>query len=298
MDWSTFSIGNAAGFVKGPGLEFDDLLVSAATEITIGSITLEPRAGNPGTVYWDSEDGTSINSLGLPNPGIKMTTQYLPTLYEKVRNASKRLRLSIAGFSPEEYCALARALVECGNICDEIEINLGCPNVWGAGGQKPIASFDIDLMRSILLQVMLGFKAEKPCEISVKLSPLSDPMYLAAVADFIGKSEKLIDRIVTSNTFPNGLAFEGERRAIDVAYGGVGGNALRHIALGQVAQFTEALKGTSVEVIGVGGISSAKDVSAMLSAGAAGVQIGTEFGKRRGRIFSDIGLEFWDGAKV
>jgi dihydroorotate dehydrogenase (fumarate) len=295
MDWSTFSIGNAAGFIKGPGLPFDDILASAATDITIGSITLEPRAGNPGVVYWDGEDGTSINSLGLPNPGMAMTVRYLPALFRQATQSSKRLRISIAGFSPEEYQQLSRQLHDCGSHYHEIEINLGCPNVWGEGGQKPIASFDLDLIRNVLMQVMMGFRVEKPCEFSLKLSPLSDPLYLASVAELVRKSDTLIDRIVTSNTFPNGLAFEGQKRAIDIPYGGVGGTALRHIALGQVAQFSEALKGTNVKIIGVGGISCGNDVSALLAAGASGVQIGTAYGKRQGKIFSDIGLELMEG---
>jgi dihydroorotate dehydrogenase len=68
MDWSSFSLGNAAGFIKGPGKQFDDMLRSAATQVTIGSITLLERAGNAGNVYQLMEDGTSVNALGLPNP--------------------------------------------------------------------------------------------------------------------------------------------------------------------------------------------------------------------------------------
>ena len=63
-------------------------------------------------------------------------------------DAGKTLRVSIAGFKPEEYGKLARVILE--SEADEIEINLGCPNVWNNGEQKPIASFSRELREEIL----------------------------------------------------------------------------------------------------------------------------------------------------
>ena len=48
-DWSSLRLGNAAGFVKGPGKPFDELVRAPVQFITVGSITLEERGGNAGT---------------------------------------------------------------------------------------------------------------------------------------------------------------------------------------------------------------------------------------------------------
>lgn len=273
MDWSSFPIGNAAGFIKGPGKQFDDMLRSAATFITIGSITLEPRDGNPGTVYELLPDGTSVNALGLPNPGLKAILEVAPEMAKAANEAEKRLRWSVAGFSPEEYEELALGLHPYGDI----ELNLGCPNVWSRdAGQKPIASFNLEVMRDILTRV-----SDYMC-FDVKVSPYSDPLMITQVAVELKKVVPL--RVVTCNTFPNGVA------NLDTpgGYGGIGGNTMHTIALGQVAQFASALSDTHIKVVGVGGIDSGTRASAMYKQGASAVQIGTAFGERGARIFSDV----------
>ena len=54
---------NAAGACKKVE-EVQELARSATAAIMLGSITLEPREGNSGNVYW-AGDGFSLNSLGL-----------------------------------------------------------------------------------------------------------------------------------------------------------------------------------------------------------------------------------------
>ncbi len=290
-DYSSLDIGNSAGFCKGPGPVFNDLLSCPITNvITVGSFTLTKRDGNPGTTYWCSErDGTSVNALGLPNSGSHALAATLAQLFERANEKDKLLNVSIAGDSPEEYGRLARIVHA---YAHRIEVNLGCPNVWGEEGQKSIASFSPELVATIIRAVWSQIQGQD-AEMSVKLSPYSDPALLREVGLVIRKLG-VVSRIVTCNTFPNGIAFEKGQRVIDPKFGGVGGTALRHIALGQVSQFVSLFQelGVTMPVIGVGGISSGKDFNAMLNAGAAGIQIGTAFGERRvgeqAKIFSQI----------
>jgi dihydroorotate dehydrogenase len=276
MDWSSFSLGNAAGFIKGPGKQFDDMLRSAATQVTIGSITLLERAGNAGNVYQLMEDGTSVNALGLPNPGLLETLKHAGEMRARAHEAKKTIRWSIAGFQPDEYGELAKRLASFG----EIEGNLGCPNVWSDSGQKPIAAFDIDVMEAVINHMRGALP--RNCPFDLKLSPYSDPNQLKAVAEMLAFFKPRA--IITSNTFPNGIA------NIDTpgGYGGIGGNAMHVIALGQVAQFADALKGTGIKVVGVGGVNSGPRLIAMKKAGADAVQVGTAFGEQGARIFSDM----------
>jgi dihydroorotate dehydrogenase (fumarate) len=289
MDWSTFSLGNAAGFIKTDGLLLDNILRSPATDVTLGSYTLDARAGNPEPNYWDAEDGTSINALGLPNIGMRDGSLAIAELVSKIKSAGKRARVSIAGFSPEEYYLLAHYALKALHV-DEIEVNLGCPNVREGEKYHPILSYSTELVTAILSSVHRACAESGGPRFAVKVSPY-EPGFLRTIAGIVAERNNWISSVVTTNTFPNGLFFEDGRRVLSVPQGGIAGTALRGIALGQVDQFTQALKGTGVNVIGVGGISRGQDVVNMREAGASGIQIGTAFGKEKAKIFADILVE-------
>ena len=283
MDWSTFSISNAAGFIKGPGTEFDDLLRSPIVDtIRIGSITVEGGPGNPGTTYGESEEGTSGNALGLPNPGLQRTLETAKEMTLAAAHARKELVISIAGSKPEEYETLTKALVQYAII----EVNLGCPNVWGEGSQKPIASFNIELIRDILTRVS-GYTYDP---FDVKVSPYTDPSMIPQVAAVLREFHQ-IRNVITMNTFPNGIIFEKDALTPALStpngYGGIAGSAVRYVALGQARQFATALEGSKIGVVLVGGVSRGIDIIRAKEVGAVGVQVGTAYAGKA-KIFSDL----------
>jgi dihydroorotate dehydrogenase (NAD+) catalytic subunit len=71
-----------------------------------------------------------------------------------------------------------------------------------------------------------------------------------------------------------GMAIDTESRRPKLAnvFGGLSGPAIKPVALRMVYQVTRAV---TIPVIGIGGISTAKDAVEFLLAGAAAVQIGT-----------------------
>jgi dihydroorotate dehydrogenase (fumarate) len=97
------------------------------------------------------------------------------------------------------------------------------------------------------------------------------------------KDVRSVDYVACSNTFPNALAFDPEtsKPVISVKTGelvglaGMGGEALRPIALGQVLQFAHLLDG--IDVVGVGGITCWQDVVDFQRAGAVAVQASTPY---------------------
>ncbi len=274
-----FSIGNAAGVCKSIDL-VDQLARSGLNEITLGSITVEQRPVNsPGTVHFRTENGASINALGMPNLGIAAYTDLLQQMVEIAHTAHKLLAISIAPLQADDLERLLSLCVKAG--VDIIELNGGCPNVWDEGQQKRILSFDIKYL-SHSLQTMLERKSVDGWsgELRVKLSPYSDPGLLAEVAKMIGSmgSKKYRVTVVTCNTFPNALMFDDTEtisRALTFGdgYGGYSGQGYLPIALGQVQQFRKHL-GDYHKIIGVGGISSGRAVIEHVLAGANGVQIG------------------------
>ena len=79
-------------------------------------------------------------------------------------------------------------------------------------------------------------------------------------------------------------------------YGGYSGPAYKPIALGQVYQWVEALRdcGSQIPVVGVGGISSGRDVADFLAVGATAVQVGTSYWRAGQRSVEPIVAEWLD----
>lgn len=282
---------NAAGtckmFAGKEGVE--ELARSATSAVVLGSITMAHRDGNPGTTFYVDPDGRfSLNSLGLPNRGLAWYRELFPAVWRTCRAAGKPLIVSVAGFSPKEYAMLAAAAFEGG--ADMVELNGGCPNVWDGREQKRIPSFDTAMMCDILMHVQDAVGPD--ARVTVKLSPMSDPHALAALAKTV-TLWPVVKGVVTSNTFPNTFARDGKAAAISVGSGlaGMAGPALKPIALGQVRQL-RALLPPSIAVIGVGGIGTGGDVRDFIAAGATAVQIGTALLRHGPRIFERLIEEF------
>lgn len=234
--------------------------------VLVGSITLEPREGNPEPRWYEGE-GYALNSFGMPNSGLEFYRGALPEMVRLTHEAGKKFALSIAGFTTAEYVKLARMAGEA--TVDLLELNLGCPNVSLDGKQKPIVSFDPASLKEII-EAVSGVTS---LPLMIKVSPYSNPAELVKVAGVINATKK-VSAVVTSNTFPNGFLSSGGEPVIASTYGGVSGRAMLPVALGQVRQFRSALA-EDIAVVGVGGIETKEDAALYFDAGAAMVQCAT-----------------------
>lgn len=294
MSLENISFGNAAGTIK----TLEDVkkaCKTAMTDITVGSITYQKREGNKpdkgyGRVYYyHPTEGWSVNALGMPNMGMTEFLQVLPQMAKLAHRAEKNLRVSVAGFTPDEYATMTAECYDTG--ADEVELNLGCPNVWGPDGtQKPIPSFDPALTRSILLKTRSVLRNKK--KVSVKVSPvIHNPWLVRELMEFFG-DVGCVSSVVGVNTMPNqerqahdghpALSFEDGNHK-----GGGAGSMIRKTSL-QFQELACAYLPKSVDYITVGGISTGKDVFSRLRLGAKGFQCGTEYLERGGKIFSDL----------
>lgn len=261
---------NAAGTCK----TLEDVRQFAASSlaaIMLGSISVKPRVPNPMGGYWKHPDGwSSHNVFGLPNPGLERYAKLLPDMKRICEAADKPFVVSVVGFSPEEYGELVHVVSK---HADLVEVNLSCPNVWQGGRQEEIACFNTEAIESIWRQVRKH--TSDTAAVGVKLSPFSNPAQLAETAALLGKLD--VRFVTTSNTFPNGVALDDSGSpVIGTEYAGLGGPALKPIALGQVKQLRKALP-KKVDVVGVGGILSAADMRDYLAVGASAVQAASAF---------------------
>ncbi len=219
--------------------------------------TREARFGNPLPRIAECPDGM-LNSVGLQNPGIDhVIAEELPAL-RKIFH--KPIMANISGFSLEEY-------VECCARMDAeeqvafLEVNISCPNVRHGGmafGTSPEAA----------AEVTRAVKAVTKKPVIMKLSPnVADITEIARACEDAGA-----DGLSLINTLL-GMRIDLARRRPVLAnvMGGYSGPGVFPVALRMVYQVTGAVK---IPVVGMGGVSSARDVIEMMMAGATAVEVG------------------------
>lgn len=235
--------------------------------VASGSYTDLQRDGNSGKVLWPESleemlsVGFGLNSYGMPNINFTRAAKLIGQIV-----ASQPLVINIAGFSAEDYMKGFHVFAPLSNVA-AIELNFGCPNT--QGDHPDIMSFNPTIVREILGGI-LGNQHNKP--IWVKFSPYSNPAELKRMAELVNSfKDVLCLAVVTCNTFPN--AYAGDKK-IDPNDGmaGLSGPALKPIAIGQVRQFRQHLD-PSIDIVGVGGITTGDDIIDFLDAGATAVQI-------------------------
>ena len=225
--------------------------------ISLKGTTGEERFGNPTPRIAECREGM-LNAVGLQNPGVDaVVARELPAvrkIYDGV------LLANISGFSIEEYVMVAEKFDKAPEI-DILEINISCPNVRHGGmafGTNPDAAAEIT--RAVKKV------ATKP--VYMKLSPnVTDIVSIARACEDAGA-----DGLSLINTLL-GMRIDLKRRKPVLAnvMGGYSGPGIFPVALRMVYQVTGAVK---IPVIGMGGVSTAKDVIEMMMAGAKAVQVG------------------------
>ena len=242
----------------GYGYEFAELYdINMLGSFSFKGTTLEPRFGNPTTRIAETPAGM-INAVGKQNPGIdRVINEELPRLKKCFH---KKVIANIGGFSVDEYAECC-ARIDAEEQVGLIEVNVSCPNV-----HNGCMSFGTDPLG--ISAVTKAVKAVTTKPVYVKLSPnVTDIVPLAAAA-----AEAGADGISLINTLL-GMRIDLRTRKPVIAnkMGGFSGSAILPVALRMVYQVYEAVK---LPIIGMGGISSARDVVEMMLAGATAVEIG------------------------
>ena len=242
----------------GFGYEFADLYdINILGSISCKGTTKEPRFGNPTPRIAECTNGL-INSVGLQNPGIdKVIGEELPKLAEHYK---KPIIANISGFSVDEY-AYTCEKIDSQEQVGIIEVNISCPNVHNGG-----MSFGTNANSAF--EVTKAVKAVTTKPVYIKLSPnVTDIAEIAKACEAAGA-----DGISLINTLM-GMRIDLKTRKPVIAnkMGGFSGSAIFPVAVRMVYQVYEAVK---IPIIGMGGVSSARDVIEIMLAGASAVQVG------------------------
>jgi dihydroorotate dehydrogenase (NAD+) catalytic subunit len=248
----------AASGTFGYGVEYEGLLdVSRLGGLVSKGLYLEPRDGCPTPRIVETPSGL-LNAIGLQGVGVRgFVMDVLPRLarYDTV------VLVNICGDTVEEYAEVARILDGAPGVRG-LEINISCPNVKKGGmafGGDPVMTHE----------VVAAVRKATRLPVIPKLSPnVGDIAVFARAAEEAGA-----DALSCINTLL-GLVVDVETRKPRLAFGtgGLSGPAIRPVAVRMAWQAARAVK---VPVIGIGGITSARDALEFLIAGCRAVQIGT-----------------------
>jgi len=242
----------------GFGYEFAELYdINCLGTFSFKGTTLESRFGNPTPRIAECTSGM-INSVGLQNPGVHaVILQELPKL-KKV--FGKKVMANVGGFSIDEY-------VECCKLLDNeeqigwFEVNISCPNVHAGG-----VNFGTNAENAA--EVIKAVKSVVSKPVIAKLTPnVTDITEIALACEEAGA-----DAISLINTLLGmRIDLKTKKPVIANKMGGFSGPAILPVALRAVYQVYDKVK---IPVVGIGGVSSARDVIEMMLAGATAVQVG------------------------
>ena len=248
----------AASGTFGYGKEFAELYdINILGSFSFKGTTAQPRFGNPTPRIAECASGM-LNSVGLQNPGYKTVIEkILPEMKEYFR---KPVIANVGGFSTDEYAEVCEAFGREPQI-GWIEVNISCPNLHGGG-----MSFGTDPGSAEQVTKAVRRVTDKP--IIIKLTPnVTDIASVARACESAGA-----DGISLINTLL-GMRIDPRTRRPVLANitGGVSGPCVFPVALRAVWQAAKAVK---IPIVGMGGVSSARDVIEMMLAGATAVGVG------------------------
>ena len=242
----------------GYGLEFADFIdLSGLGGIIVKGTTMKPREGNDYPRMAETASGM-LNCVGLQNKGVDYFCEHI---YPQIKDIDTNMIVNVSGSSPEDYAECA-ARIDALEKIPAIELNISCPNVKDGGMAFGVtcagASSVVKAVRQAYHKTLI-----------VKLSPnVTDIAEIARAVEAEGA-----DSVSLINTLM-GMAIDVEKRkkVLSIGTGGLSGPCVKPVALRMVNQVAKAVK---IPVVGLGGISTAKDALEFLMAGATAIEIGT-----------------------
>ena len=242
----------------GYGLEFEDFIdLGGLGGIIVKGTTLKPREGNDYPRMAETASGM-LNCVGLQNKGVEYFCEHI---YPQIKDIDTNMIVNVSGSSPEDYAECA-ARIDALEKIPAIELNISCPNVKDGG-----MAFGVTCQGAT--SVVKAVRQAYHKTLIVKLSPnVTDIAEIARAVEAEGA-----DSVSLINTLM-GMAIDIERckKVLSIGTGGLSGPAVKPVALRMVYQVAKAVK---IPVVGLGGISTAKDAIEFLMAGATAIEIGT-----------------------
>jgi len=253
-------VGLAAGFDKNAEA-LKGLSRAGFGFLEVGAATPRPQVGNPRPrLFRLTEDRAVINRFGFNNAGAEVIAQRLS---ERPSGAVIGLNLGANKDSADRAGDFAEVLRICGAHVDFATVNVSSPNTERLRDLQGRAALAALLDRVISVRAQLA----RPVPLFLKIAPDLNEHELGEIAEVAVTAG--IDAIVATNTT---LARDGLLSRHAQESGGLSGMPLFERSTRVLAQLSRLLDGR-LPLIGVGGISSAREAYEKIRAGASAVQL-------------------------
>ena len=224
--------------------------------ISCKGTTMNEKPGNIPPRIAETTAGM-LNAVGLQNPGVEVfVNKYLP----KLKKEGNVIIANVAGATLDDYRNIAERLDS--TDVDMIELNISCPNVKQGG-----ATWGTSCEGASTVTKAVRAATKKP--IMVKLTPnVTNVVEIAKAVEAEGADcLSLINTLLGMR-----IDIRTKRPILHNNVGGFSGPAIFPVAVRMVWQVANAV---DIDVVGMGGISTAEDAIEMMMAGAKAVQMGT-----------------------
>jgi dihydroorotate dehydrogenase (NAD+) catalytic subunit len=228
--------------------------------ITLKSLTVEPREGNPLPRIAMYKHGY-LNSVGLRNPGIQKGVKQVADFKKQ---SKVPVIASIFATNIKDFKLLAEKIEKANADC--IELNLSCPNTVDEMGEP--LGLGVCSTEKAVAEIRKVIK--KKTKILAKLSPnVPSIKEVAKAAESSGA-----DGISAINTVGPGMIINliTKKPLLGNREGGVSGAGIKPIAIRCIYDIYESVK---IPILGMGGISTWEDTIEMMLAGATLVGVGS-----------------------
>ncbi|MCL4137214.1 UNVERIFIED_CONTAM: hypothetical protein GTU68_000336 [Idotea baltica] len=255
-------VGLAAGFDKNAEV-IAPLLKTGFGFIEVGAATPVAQPGNPKPrLFRLREDRASINRFGFNNEGMQAIATRLSARPE---TGIVGINLGANKSSSHRAIDYVKVLEHCGPHVDFATVNVSSPNT------EKLRDLQGERALNALLSGVMETRENlsKPIPIFLKIAPDLNSEEIAQIAQ-VAKHNR-IDAIIATNTT---LDRDGLNSAHASEGGGLSGAPLFEKSTRVLAQLAYETEG-AIPLIGVGGVSSAKQAMAKIQAGASAVQLYT-----------------------
>jgi dihydroorotate dehydrogenase len=268
MSWS-FPVGLAAGLDKNAvALTFFDKLGFGAIEF--GTITPIAQIGNPKPrIFRYPKDSNIRNSMGFPNAG-KRKILANASAYRGDTTLGANIGKNKLSDGEKVFTDYAELYQEFAPISDYLVINVSSPNTPGLRALQ-----DRDFLEKILEAIKPHHqKVTKP--LFIKIAPDINDNQLKDFVDMALKF-KLAGVVATNTTIDHRLG-----------PGGLSGKCLKEKSAQVRFKLLELMRGTNLDLIGVGGIDSFAELKEFWDHGGKFIQVYTAFILKGPQLLVDI----------
>jgi len=255
------------------------------------------------TVVFSKDSVSSLNSYGYSPHPLSTYLSWIQAIIQNDPNSSKPFIISVTSSSPSSLSSMLDAIQDLRSKLHDsegyisriaVELNTSCPNIKGS----PPPAYSVPALVPLLNVLAEHHRKDTTLTIGLKLPPYFYSTQfedmLRCISGYSGVVQNPFAFLTCTNTVGSCLLFTDQidhtvpstgQFALPTTFGGLAGESIHALSLGNVCTFVELLASAEdemlrgIKIIGVGGVTSPEAAVRMRRAGASVVGCATLLGK-------------------